>query len=471
MTNNRVRFNLNFALQHERIGGALFSKTDIESVANTVTEEARRLEKAHGQGPLAFLELPNAYKAEYGPTAFGDTFQNTLPTIREATSRIHNARGQFLHLGIGGSALGAITLIDALGKTKAMGYESPAEIYVPDNVDPDWIAQIMHRLDFSRVFLHVISKSGGTTETIALFALLWDKMQKASGLSASELRTRVFVTTNPAGGPLADLANSEGFTLLPLPDAIHGRFSVLSPMGLFTSAVAGVDIDQLLEGARAADRETAESPFWENPAQQLAALHYLGATSKGLPILVLLPYSNRLRTVADWYSQLVAESLGKNGQGVTPVKALGVTDQHSQLQLYNDGPKNKLILFFSIGQHADELRIPESIANNSSYAYLADKTLNELLRAELEATEVSLHLHGVPSCRFELSELNAFTVGYLLTVLEKTVCILGGLFGINAFDQPGVEESKEYARAMLGKQGDRYDTLRQRVAELSDLDR
>ncbi len=464
---NNVGFKLKFALQHEGLSGALFSRNEIEAVVDRVGEEMQRLKERSGQGPLAFLDLPYAYNPEHGQTVFGDTFVNTLPTIRQATERIHSMRGQFLHLGIGGSALGAITLIDALSKTKEMGYESSAEVFVPDNVDPDWIAQIMQRLDFSRVFIHVISKSGGTTETIAAFAVFWEKMRRESGVSLDELRRRVFVTTNPEAGPLASLARSQGFTLLPLPDAIHGRFSVFSPMGLFTGAVAGVNVDDLLAGARAADRETAGSPFWQNPVQQLAALHYLGLTRKALSILVLMPYSNRLRTVADWYSQLVAESLGKNGQGMTPVKALGATDQHSQLQLYNDGPKDKLVVFFSIKRHADVLGIPESIGENPDYSYLANKTLNELLRAELEATEVSLHLHGVPSCHFELSELNAFNVGYLLTLLEKTVCILGELLGVNAFDQPGVEESKEYARAMLGKEGARYDTLRQRVAELS----
>jgi glucose-6-phosphate isomerase len=465
---DNVRLKIKFALQHEGIAGALFSRNEIESVMDQVTRQAEQLEKNHGQGPLAFLDLPFAYSTEHGPTVFGDTFVNTLSTIRTATERIYSTKGQFLHLGIGGSALGAITLTDALSKTKEMGYQCPAEVFVPDNVDPDWIAQIIHRLDFSRVYLHVISKSGGTVETIATFALFWEKMRQASGLSLDELRRRVFVTTNPDAGPLTNLARSQGFTLLPLPDAIHGRFSVFSPMGLFAGAVAGVKTDDLLAGARAADQETSRVPFWENPVQLLAALHYLGLTRKELSILVLFPYSNRLRTIADWYSQLVAESLGKNGQGMTPVKALGVTDQHSQLQLYNDGPKNKLIVFFSTKQHADVLRIPESIGENPDYAYLANKTLNELLRAELEATEVSLHLHGVPSCRFELSELNAFNVGYLLTILEKTVCILGGLLGVNAFDQPGVEESKEYARAMLGKKGPRYDTFRQRVAELSE---
>lgn len=443
--------------------GALFARAEVEAMAASVEAAARDLERARGQGPLAFLDLPYAYNS--GSTVFGNTFANTLAVIRESAAAIRAARGQFLHLGIGGSALGAITLLDALGRTKAMNYDCPAEIHVPDNIDPDWIGRILAGLDYGRTFANVVSKSGDTVETIATFAVLWERLVRESGLPPEQLRKRIFVTTRPDRGALAELAAREGFTLLPLPDEIHGRFSVLSPMGLLTAAVAGIDIGQLLEGARRADQDTARASFPENPMCRFAALHAL-SLRKGLSILVLLPYSNRLKTLADWYSQLVAESLGKDGQGLTPVKALGATDQHSQLQLYNDGPKNKLIVFFSVGRHEEVIQIPPSIASNPAYAHLAGKTLNDLLRAEREATEVSLHLHGAPSCRFELPEVNAFHMGYLLVVLEKTVCLLGRLLGVNAFDQPGVEESKRYAHAMLGKQGEEPERLRAAVAQL-----
>jgi glucose-6-phosphate isomerase len=252
---------------------------------------------------------------------------------------------------------------------------------------------------------------------------------------------------------------------LPLPHAVHGRFSVLSPMGLFTAGLVGVDLEGLLTGARLADEDTAKNDFSSNPAHQLAALHLL-ALEAGFSNLVLLPYSDRLRLVGDWYSQLVAESLGKGGQGLTPVKALGATDQHSQLQLYNDGPKDKLIVFFAVGQHDHTLIIPESVGRTPEYAYLAKRSINELFAAERRATEVSVHVNGVPSCRFDVGRVDAVSIGYLLTVLEKCVCILGELTGVNAFNQPGVEESKEYARAMLGKAGADYDALRQRVQSL-----
>jgi len=467
MNIKKVDFNIRFALQGIEPSGSLFSRDEIAAVESHVSREAATIEKLRGQNELAFLDLPYAYESQHRITAFGETFSKTLITIRKAAERIRSGRNHFVHVGIGGSALGAITLVNALGDTEKRGCVSGVQIYVPDNVDPDWIGEILQRLDLSRTYMNVVSKSGGTVETIATFAILWDKMRTESGLSLEELRQRVFITTNPEKGALAELVRSEGFTLLPLPEVVHGRFSVFSPMGLLTAAVANIDISELLEGAREADQDTIRLPFMKNPAQQLAALHFIGQTSKGISNLILFPYSNRLRTVADWYSQLIAESLGKKGQGVTPVKALGVTDQHSQLQLYNDGPKNKLIIFFSIGENREIIYIPKSIAANISYAYLANKTLNDLFKAELKATEVSLYKNGVPSCHFELSELNAFNIGYLITILEKTVCILGRLLNVNAFNQPGVEESKQYARAMLGKAGEEYDRLRESVEKLS----
>jgi len=487
MNMQKVDFTVRFALQGAEPRGALFSPSEIAEVENLVNKEAAAIEdlrakseatiteelRAKGEAAikrefqakknLAFLELPYAYEPQYGKTVFGETFSQTLEEIKKAAKIIRSGPNHFVHIGIGGSALGAITLINALGDSR-----SEAKIYVPDNVDPDWIAEIMRQLDLRRTYMNVVSKSGDTVETISTFAILWEKMRTESGLSEEELKQRVFITTNQEKGALAELRKSKGFKPLDLPDVVHGRFSVFSPMGLMTAAVAGVDIGGLLQGARQADQETAQFPFMENPARQLAALHYLGQTKKRISDLILLPYSNRLRTVADWYSQLVAESLGKQGQGITPVKALGVTDQHSQLQLYNDGPKNKLIILFSIRKHAETIYIPESIGDNVSYDYLSEnKTLNELFKAECEATEISLYQNGVPSCHFKLAEVNAFNMGYLLTVLEKTVCILGRLLGVNAFDQPGVEESKKYARAMLGKEGEEYKRLRQMVEKFS----
>lgn len=464
----QVHLSIRLALKDDGGAASLFSRAEIEGAVDQVTAAGREIERRRGEGSLAFLDLPYAYDTAR-PTSFKEVLINAKPQLLEGARHIRECRGQYVHLGIGGSALGAITLAKALAPPCNSGTAAGAEVHIPDNVDPDLIGRLLARLDPARVFVNVVSKSGGTVETVATFAVLREFLQRA-GVTGSELKRRIFVTTNPETGALLELARTEGFTVLPLPESVHGRFSIFAPTGLFTAAVAGIDIDALLEGARAADAFTAEAPFWQNPAQLLAALHFVGNTQKRLSTLILMPYSSPLRTVGDWYSQLVAESLGKNGQGMTPVKALGATDQHSQLQLYNDGPKDKLIVFFAARQHGEIIRIPSSIASVAEYAHLAGHSLNNLLAAERQATEVSLHLHGVPSCVFLLDRIDPFCVGALLTVLEKTVCILGELYNVNAFDQPGVEESKAYARAMLGSVGPEYDQLRATVTRLCNGD-
>lgn len=444
---------------------SLFDKEDLESISEQIDKISEDIEERRGKGPLAFMDLPYAYDLSYGKTIFGDIFIDARRTILEHAKKIQESGGHYLHLGIGGSALCAITLINALGDQN--NKKTPCEIHIPDNIDPDMISLLLSRLDINKTYLNVVSKSGSTVETIATFTVIFDFLKKR-GIPHSVLKRRVFVTTDPDGGALNELAKTEGFMILPLPKEVHGRFSVFSPTGLFTAAIGGIDIDELLRGAREADRWTAKAPFWENPAKKLAALHFYGNTYKNFVSLILLPYSDRLKTIADWYSQLVAESLGKKGKGIIPVKALGVTDQHSQLQLYNDGPKDKLIVFFGLKRYQHEIVIPEVVSANSHYDYLKGHSLNDLIDAERRATAASLYFHDVPNCSFMLDELSAFNLGALFTILEKTVCILGELYNINAFDQPGVEESKMYAKAMLGKKGKQYDELREKIRQLEE---
>nr|NIR09094.1 glucose-6-phosphate isomerase [Candidatus Aminicenantes bacterium] len=260
----------------------------------------------------------------------------------------------------------------------------------------------------------------------------------------------------------------EGFTLIPIPDSVHGRFSVLSPGGLMTAAVSGINIDELLEGARVMNEATDELNLWENPVLLYAAVHYLVNTQKNIDTLILMPYSQKLSTFADWYSQLVAESLGKNGKGITPVKALGATDQHSQLQLYNDGPKNKLVTFFSVDKFNRNIKIPAESPEWEGYSYLKGHTINEFIDSSRMATAFSLYKNGVPNCTIHMPELIPFYMGQLFMLLEKVIPILGKLYEINAFNQPGVEESKDYARAILGKNGTKYDKIRKEIKDFTE---
>lgn len=469
-----VDFSHRFATGEAADGGAMLNAEELTAFADTVDAAARRIEERDiapdlaaderkRRENLAVLDLPYAYDAAGKPTVFTETLTRAKDVMAEGAARIRAEGGHYVHLGIGGSALGSKLLVEALGEAPGRNGAPAVDIHAPDNIDPSVIAGILARIDPQKTFVNVVSKSGDTVESIANFSIFREFLVSA-GIIGDELAKRLFVTTDPDNGSLIKIARKEGYTVLPLPAAVHGRFSVFAPTGLFTAMVAGVDVDALLEGARDADALTRSAPFAENPARLLAAIHFLTNTAHGIQDLVLLPYSNRIGLVADWYSQLVAESLGKQGKGITPIKAIGATDQHSQLQLYNDGPKNKLVVFFGVEDHGPEQTMPHWISENDGYEYLGGQSINKLLNAERLGTQISLYRNGVPSCRFDLDRVEPYTIGALLTILEKTVCILGELYGVNAFDQPGVEESKMYARAMMGKEGAEYDEIRNLIA-------
>lgn len=437
--------------------GKFLSMEEIGQLGDTICSAHEELKKERlKKDELSFLSLPIAYNKKYGNTIFGDTLWNTKTVIDQKAEQIKSRFSDYVQIAIGGSALGATALVNALGEP-----QRKIRIHTPDNVDPEWIGEILDTIQTEKTFFNIISKSGGTVETLSNFFVFYDELRKK--IPAEQLKDHFSIMTNPEKGPLADLCREEGFTIIPIPNSVHGRFSVLSPGGLLTAAVSGIDIDELLDGARVMDEFTEESEFWKNPMLLYAAFHYIANTRKDIDTLILLPYSQKLRTIADWYSQLVAESLGKDGKGITPVKALGATDQHSQLQLYNEGPMNKFVTFFSVEKYRRRIEIPNAFPSRKDYQYLWGNSLNNLLGSEQRATAISLYNHGVPNCTLRMPEITPFYMGQLFMLLEKVIPILGKLYNVNAFDQPGVEESKEYARAMLGKEGKVYEEKRKEM--------
>jgi glucose-6-phosphate isomerase len=444
------------------------SRNDLEKIEKRVLSALEEVkEEKEKKEELSFLHLPNAYSEKYGKTIFGDTLWNAKEFIEQKAKLIRDQFSDYIQIGIGGSALGGIALYNALNNKKITGEKGNiCTIHMPDNIDPDWLGEVLYSIDPEKTFLSVITKSGDTVETIANFFVFYNALKKK--IPVVKLRDNLVIMTNPERGALAELSKKEGFTLIPIPDSVHGRFSVLSPGGLMTAAVSGINIDELLEGARVMNEATDKLSLWENPVLLYAAIHYLVNTQKNIDTLILMPYSQKLRTIADWYSQLVAESLGKNGKGVTPVKALGATDQHSQLQLYNDGPKNKFVTFFSVDKFNREIKIPAEFPEWEEYSYLHGHTINEFINSSRMATAFSLYKNGVPNCTIHIPGLIPFYMGQLFMLLEKVISILGKLYEINAFNQPGVEESKEYARAMLGKEGEKYDEVRKEIKDFTE---
>jgi glucose-6-phosphate isomerase len=362
-------------------------------------------------------------------------------------------------LGIGGSALGPIALRTALRPSAWNMLSKEARdgfprLQVLDNVDSETIAALLGRLDLSRTLFIVTSKSGGTAETMSQYMIVDDRVSKA-GLPADE--HFVFVT-DPSQGALRPLAQQRGIRALDIPPNVGGRFSVLTPVGTLPAALIGIEISQLLAGAKEMADRCATEDLARNPAGIYATLQWLADTRYSKTIAVLMPYSDPLRDFAAWFVQLWAESLGKHtpeggAVGSTPLAALGATDQHSQVQLFMEGPKNKTVTFIAVKERATDLTIPRSFADVKELGYLGGHSLGELIDVEQRATAGALAKRGRPNLTIHIDRVDAHHVGALMMFFEIATAYAGQLYGIDAFNQPGVELGKQFAYALLGRPG------------------
>ncbi len=381
--------------------------------------------------------------------------------ILETAKLVRKKFDYFVVLGIGGSALGPTMAFNALchlhyndlPKSKRKG----PKFFVEDNVDPVRMKELLDVIDVTKTCFNVISKSGATSETMAQYLIVSDLLTKAG----VNIRDNVIFTTDAAKGNLVKISAAlGGVKSYVLPDGVGGRFSELCPVGLLPAAVLGIDIKAMLKGAAYMDKLCRTADLKKNPALLCATLQYI-AMNDGKNIGVLMPYSDNLRYVSDWYAQLWAESLGKNetldgkpcNVGQTPVKALGVTDQHSQVQLYTEGPYDKVVTFLSMGSYKEKTPIPHGCEDIPDVAFLGGHTMEELIQAENKATAHALTMAGRLNYTIHLPEVNAFTLGELLFLFELQTAYAGAMFNINTFNQPGVEAGKKATFALLGKPG------------------
>lgn len=396
-------------------------------------------------GELGFLDLPDD----------GKQVRHCLDLAAWASDR---GVRDVVVLGIGGSALGPIALRTALltpawNVLSAANRDGRPRLHVLDNVDPATMSSLLERLELGASMFVVTSKSGGTAETLAQYLVVRGRLE-AAGRPA---RDHFIFVTDPGKGALRRIASNEGIPTAVVPANVGGRFSVLSPVGLLPAALTGLDVAGLLRGA-AEMRARCESAAWAtNPAGAFAMLQWLADTKFGRHGHVFMPYADGLRDLADWFVQLWAESLGKirpdgTHVGPTPIAALGATDQHSQMQLFMEGPNDKTVTFVAVGEQPD-LHIPRLHGDQPDLSYLGGHSLHELLRVERMATAGALAARGRMNMTIGLERLDAWHVGGLLMMLEIATAFAGELYGVNAFDQPGVELGKRFTYGMFGRPG------------------
>ncbi len=445
----RVRLDYN-NMTDTFLGDKGFSAKKLSSYNSRALNAFNYVKENRGKDELymGWTELPYNQK---------EIVADILTTAREVKKKFQ----YFVVLGIGGSALGPIMAFNALchlhyndlPRSKRKG----PKFYVEDNVDPVRMRDLLDVIEPEKTCFNVISKSGATSETMTQYLIILDLLTKAG----VNVKDNVIFTTDEKKGNLKKISDElGGIKSYVLPDGVGGRFSQLCPVGLLPAAVLGIDINGLLAGAAYMDGLCSRSAPSKNPALMSAVLQ-VAAMEDGKNIGVMMPYSDNLKFLADWYCQLWAESLGKNetldgkpcNVGQTPVKSLGVTDQHSQVQLYAEGPYDKVVTFLSLDKYACEMPIPHGCENIPDVAFLGGHTMEELIKAENDATAYALTKAGRMNYTIYLPELNAFTLGQVLFLFEMQTAYAGAMLNINTFNQPGVEEGKKATFALLGKAG------------------
>ncbi len=433
---------LNFSnMMDEVIGARGLSKKILEDFSGRVEETHKQI-KERLWPELAFINL----------------LSQDTSKIKNTARHISEISDNFLILGIGGSALGPRAILEAMSPFHNL--QKKPQVFIYDNVDPRTLKHIFSLIDLKKTSVNVISKSGSTAETAASFMVLWDDMKKVLGREAME---RFIMTTDPEKGNLREIVNKEGLMSLIIPRGVVGRYSVLSPVGLLLAEVIGIDSDELLRGAIDINNKCSEPDLWQNPAYLFGTLLYLMGKEKQRTIDVMVPYADSLKPLSEWFCQLWAESLGKAGKGLTPYPSVGTTDQHSQLQLWIEGPQDKILIFIRINNYGVDIKVPDVFKDMEGLSYISGHTLSELIKVEEEATELAMAKAGGPNMTIIMPQIDAYHLGQLFHFFELATAFTGFLYGINPFNQPGVEEGKNLTYGMMGKRG--FEVKRKEVED------
>jgi glucose-6-phosphate isomerase len=418
-------------------------QSDLEGAVPRAREVHFDLMRRREAGSLPFYELPFR----------GEMVAEILAYAEENKDRFSDV----VILGIGGSSLGPAALYNALGQTPNRATPR-LRLHFPDNVDPFEFDRLLGSLDLEKTLFNVITKSGGTPETIAQYLIVRERLEHRL---KDRYREHLVFTTDPEKGLLRRLSREERIRAFDIDPGVGGRFSVFTPVGLLPAALAGLDVDDLCAGARKAVQYGMQEDPFANPAYRFALSLCLLRDLRGIGTVILMPYCNRLLGLADWFRQLWAESLGKRfnlkGEevfwGQTPEKALGATDQHSQVQLYMEGPFDKVLCFLEVADHGVDVIIPRLYPHIPELDFWGGHTLGELINAECAATREALLQAGRPNLTARFPNVTAFSVGNFLMTLEIATVFAGAFLGINALDQPGVELGKKLTKQKIAASG------------------
>lgn len=345
----------------------------------------------------------------------------------------------FIHIGIGGSALGPEMLLAALGN------ESGVEFIFVNNIDPDDLCRKLEKVNIKEALIYVVSKSGTTAETVAAMSIVLNIMAEA-GINEAQYKDYFVFCTDPVKGELRKLSTEWAVKTLEIPSNIGGRFSVLTPVGFLPALFAGIKAAEILEGAEDIKKHLSDSKigssFFEL-AFWIKDLH-----DKGINQTVMMPYSSLLKEYSAWFVQLWAESLGKDGKGLTPIPAYGATDQHSQMQLFMEGPKNKVLMLIEVEKFQTDFSLKNNL-KSESFKNLSSFKLSDLMKAEFEGTLAALEENGQHVVHFKIPSLQAGYLGQLVLFAECLTVMVGELLKVDPFNQPGVEAGKKYANQWL----------------------
>ncbi len=430
------------------IGKDGITEAEIDAARAKAEDAYVYFERNRGTGWMGWSELPYNQEA---------IVRDIIYTAAEVRAKFKN----FVVLGIGGSALGPMAVYNALCHLRYNELDEDkrgVKFYVEDNVDPERMLALLDVVDPKETMFNVITKSGATSETMSQYLIITDILKKKCG---EDWAKHIIATTSESKGNLIKLAKEEGFKTYFIPDGVGGRFSELCPVGLLPAAVLGIDIIGLLCGAADMDKACNGSDPYKNPALMAATLQYVAMEQKGKNISVMMPYADSLKLMADWYCQLWGESLGKavdlDGntvhKGQTPVKALGVTDQHSQVQLYTEGPFDKVITIIGVERFRKDVEIPMGAEQFADVNFLCGHTMGELINTERRATEYALTRSGHMNRTILLDEVCARSIGQLLMFFQLETAYCGKMLNIDTFNQPGVEEGKNATYAMFDRKG------------------